>query len=265
MKVCSPGEMSRYELNTSMYKDLYADKTAYEIIGFIEKEADKKVETFEKAANLDVRDKKLLVKQLARELGMQVTDIKKNDYGEESDESFFNPNIWKDEQFPVNKVNNIDYLIRHVREQFFCADPITYKKVLRQIRISKNDKNDRSYAIGMYTNSSNVHICQMCKKTIDFMDVLQIANFGIEMPQLNLCLCRECASKYKAIRDANKEEFKKMIRLAIMSLESEKESDDYSIKFNEEMILHFTQTHLAEIQEIFRLIDEYGLPHDDEI
>lgn len=265
MKVCSPGEMSRYELNTSMYKDLHADKTAYEIIGFIENEADKKVETFEKAANLDVRDKKLLVKQLARELGMQVTDIKKNDYGEESDESFFNPNIWKDEQFPVNKVNNIDYLIRHVREQFFCADPITYKKVLRQIRISKNDKNDRSYAIGMYTNSSNVHICQMCKKTIDFMDVLQIANFGIEMPQLNLCLCRECASKYKAIRDANKEEYKKMIRLAIMSLESEKESDDYSIKFNEEMILHFTQTHLAEIQEIFRLIDEYGLPHDDEI
>ena len=56
-----------------------------------------------------------------------------------------------------------------------------------------------------------------------------------------------------------------MIRLAIMSLESEKESDDYSIKFNEEMILHFTQTHLAEIQEIFRLIDEYGLPHDDKI
>ena len=154
----------------------------------------------------------------------------------------------------------MDYLIRHVQEQFFCADPVTYKKVLRQIRVSKNSKTDRSYAMGMYTNSSNTRICQICQKPIAFIEVAQIANFGIEMPQLNLCLCRDCSARYSAMRDGNKEEFRKQIRGAILSLDVDEEADDYSIELNADMTLHFTQTHLAEIQEIFRLLAEYGTP-----
>ncbi|MDE7414988.1 MAG: hypothetical protein K2N44_01505 [Lachnospiraceae bacterium] len=104
------------------------------------------------------------------------------------------PDVWQDEEFPVNRISNIDYLIRHVQEQF-CADPIIYHKVLKQIQVSKNAKTDRAYAIGMYTNSSNTKICQICKRPVVFIEVDQIANFGIEMPQLNLCLCRECSAK----------------------------------------------------------------------
>lgn len=257
-----PKDISRYELSTALYKDITADKKAFEIIGFIEKEADETEETFQKAANLNRQDKKLLITQLARELGLQVSEVNNDDDWDDDDGEVFDPNVWRDEEFPVNRVNNIDYLIRHVQEQFYCADPITYKQVLRQIRVSKNVKADRSYAIGMYTNSSNTKICQMCREPVAFIEVDQISNFGIEMPQMNLCLCRECSAKYRAMRDGNKEEFKKQIRAAILSIDIEEYSDDYSIQFNEDTALYFTQTHIAEIQEILRLLAEYGAPSE---
>lgn len=49
-------------------------------------------------------------------------------------------------------------MIQHVREQFFCADPVKYMPVLRQIRVSKSTRMMRSYVIGMYTNESNAHV-----------------------------------------------------------------------------------------------------------
>lgn len=259
-----PKDISRFELSTALYKDITAEKKAFEIIGFIEKEADETEETFQKAANLNRQDKKILVTQLARELGLQVSEASNDDDWDDDDGEVFDPNAWRDEEFPVNRVNNIDYLIRHVQEQFYCADPITYKQVWRQIRVSKNAKADRSYAIGMYTNSSNTKICQMCRKPVAFIEVDQISNFGIEMPQLNLCLCRECSAKYHAMRDGNKEEFKKQIRAALLSIDIEEYSDDYSIQFNEETTLYFTQTHIAEIQEILRLLAEYGAPAEEQ-
>lgn len=265
MNIGCPKEMSRYDLNTALYAGLSANKKAYEILGFIEKDVDEAEETLQKAANLNRNDKKRLINWLAKDLGLQVSDGTQTDddwNDEDSEGEFFNPNAWQDDEFPVNRVNNIDYLVRHVQEQFYCADPTTYRKVWRQIRVSKNVKADRSYAIGMYTNSSNTKICQICKKPVAFIEVSQIANFGIEMPQLNLCLCRECAARYGAMRDSNKDEFKKQIRGAIMAIEADEYADDYSIEFNADMTLHFTQTHLAEIQEIFRLLAEYGTPSE---
>lgn len=264
LEVHKPKEMSRFDLSTALYGNTIRDKNAFTVLGFIEKEADETEETFQKAANLNRQDKKILVTQLARELGLQVSEASNDDDWDDDDGEVFDPNAWRDEEFPVNRVNNIDYLIRHVQEQFYCADPITYKQVWRQIRVSKNAKADRSYAIGMYTNSSNTKICQMCRKPVAFIEVDQISNFGIEMPQLNLCLCRECSAKYHAMRDGNKEEFKKQIRAALLSIDIEEYSDDYSIQFNEETTLYFTQTHIAEIQEILRLLAEYGAPAEEQ-
>jgi len=256
-------QMSRYDLNPALYSGLTANKKAYETLGFIEKEADEAEETLQKATNLNKKDKKRLLNWLAKDLGLQVSDkSQSDDEWDETEGEVFNPNTWQDEEFPVKRVSNLDYLLRHVQEQFYCADPITYKKVWRQIRTSKNATADRSYAIGMYTNSNNTKICQICKKPVAFIEVAQISNYGIEMPQLNLCLCRECAAKFSAIRDGNKEEFKKNIRKAIMMLDAQEYSDDYSIKLTKEVTLHLTQTHLAEIQEIFRLLDRYGTPSD---
>ena len=257
-----PCDFSKYDLNTALYGPVLPDKDAYETLGFIEKEEDTAEETLQRAQKLSNRDKERLLKWLAKDLGKEITSPGEDDWGEDESSEYFNPSEITDDEFPIRKVNNIDYLNRHVQEQFFCADPVTYKKVLRQIRVSKNEKTDRSYAIGMYTNSSNVTFCQMCKKPSPFTEAVQIANFGIEMPQLNMCLCTSCAAKYRSIYNAGKEEFTKKISDAIMSLNPYEVSDEYSIELSSDSTIHFTQTHIAEIQEILRLLKEYGVPSE---
>lgn len=181
-----------------------------------------------------------------------------NDNSSESE--YFNPSEWEDDEFPERKVNNPEYLIRHVKEQFFCADPKTYQKVWQQICVSKNTKADRAYAIGMYTNSRNMPVCQMCKKTAHYPEVCQIANYGIEMSQLNICLCRECAAKYYTFRDVNKNVFKENMKDKILRIDTYHLVPEYQIELDSNTSISFTQTHIVEIQEIFKLLNEYGTP-----
>ena len=262
MKLHAINEMSKYDLSTALYGNLKEDKEIYQNLGFIESDDDNTADAFEQVGKLDKRDKKILLRQLAKELGMKVSDNTDADEDfEEEDEGVFDPNAWMSEEFPVSKVRNMDSLIEHVKQQFFCADPVTYQKVLRQIRTSKSKRTVHAYVKGMYQNESEVLICQMCKKPADFVDVTEIANFGIELPQLHLCLCRNCASKYKMFRDVNKDRFKDSIRQAIQTLEITSISDDeYEVGINGDTSLFFTQTHVAEIQTIFELLSEFGVP-----
>lgn len=255
-------KLSRYDLNPAIYKDVHADKAAYLELGFVEKDADSIADTFEQVGNLDKRDKMLLLKQLARELGKEVVEPSREEdsWDEPKKNGTFDPMAWQDTEFPNSRIRNLDNLIRHVQEQFYCADPISYKKVWRRIRVSKSSKTDRAYAIGMYTNESNVKICQACKQPIVNIQVDQIANYGIEMPQLNLCMCNNCAAKYKTVRDSNKNIFREQMKNSILSLDISAEENEYIIQINADLSLHFTQTHVAELQEIFRLLNEYGTP-----
>ncbi len=265
LKIHKSNEMSYFDLNTNIYRDITLNKTAFSILGFVEKEADEVNDTFRMASNLNKQNKLILFQRLAKEFRFHVSEenlIGDDPNDDESEDDFFDPNTWRDTSFPLRKIKNLEYLINHVQQQFYFADPITYKTVLRSIRISKNANFDRSYSIGMYTNSSNLIFCQMCKNPNRFIDVVQIANFGIEMPQLNLCLCRECSAKYHAMCNKNKENFVKDFVNELEKYDIHN-SEDCSIKFNKEITLHFTHVHIAEIQEIFRLIKEYGLPNKD--
>lgn len=260
-KMARPNTISKYDLDTSVYGELHPSKEKYEVLGFIETSADSKADAFELVDALDKRDKKLLLKQLARELGLQVGEATEEIH-DEDDEEVFNPENWISSEFPIHKVRNKDSLIQHVREQFFCADPVKYMPVLRQIRVSKSTRMMRSYVIGMYTNESNAHICQICKEPAQFVEVTEIANFGLELPQMHLCLCKNCASKYKSIRDSRKDDYKVKVHNAIASMDVDN-SEEFEIGLNADVSVTFTQTHLAEVQALLMLIDEYGLPDDD--
>lgn len=261
-----PREISKYDLDTSLYGDVIPDKNFYSILGFIETEDDNTAEAFEHVDKLDTRNKKLLLRQLARELGMKVSDGSEKDINDEENEKddTFRADTYVSEAFPVSKVRNIDSLIEHVRQQFFCADPVTYHKVLRQIRTSKSKKADRAYVTGMYLNDSHVKICQMCKKPSSQVYVTELANYGIELPQMNLCLCPNCSGRYKALRDNNKEAFKEAMKVAMLSLNIEENSDEYEIQLDSDTSLYFTETHVAEIQTILGLISEYGIPDENQ-
>lgn len=257
-------DLSKYDLSVDVYGELINDDEAYRIIGFKITEQDTTASTFKQVEALEKRDKMILLKQLARELGKSIGDEVTTDENEE-DGGTFDPNAWMDNEFPVHPVKNFDTLIQHVREQFFCADPIRYREVWRSIRVSKSPKTVRAYAIGMYTNAGQVKLCQMCKKPADFVDAVEIANYGMELPQMHLCLCGNCSSRYKQLRDSDKEGFKQKMKAALLGLDIEEEEDSYEIVLNSDATLYFTQTHIAEIQTLLRLIDEYGLPNDDEV
>lgn len=258
MQLHSPNEMSRHDLNKDLYGSLSANKEAYKTLGFVEKEADIAEETFLKATNLNRHNKEILVKQLASELGLKVIETSSSDYRNYEDEGgFFNPYEWVDGEFPKKEVTDFSRLNKHVLEQFYYAVPVEYDKVVRQIRVSKDVEADRAYAIGMYTNPDGVKICQICKKPIKHIAVRQIANFGIEMSQLNLCLCKDCAEEYSKLGNGNKgEEFKRTIRDKLLNIDVEADLENYSIELNKDMNIYFTQKHAAELKEILRLLDE---------
>lgn len=254
-----PAEVSRYDLDPELYGSLLdEDKEKYKVLGFIEKEDDSKAETFELVGALNTRDKKIMFKQLARELGYDISSIGK--VQETSENETFDVDSWQSEEFPQRRVRNYDSLIEHVRQEFFCADPVKYQKVLRQIRTSKSSKTVRAYSLGMYLNESDTQICQMCRKAAPFVDVTEIANFGIEMPQLNLCLCKNCSSRYKQFRDGSKESFRTEMTKALRRIDIDIPAEEYEITLSSDTSIFFTQTHLAEIKEILSLIEQYGIP-----
>ena len=257
-------EMSKFDLSEEVYGAVNDDDEAYRILGFKITEQDRTVSAFKKVEALGRRDKMILLKQLARELGKSIGDREPQDEPDEGKGSFFDPNAWTDDRFPVQRVKNFDSLTQHVREQFFCADPIRYQEVWRSIRVSKPREIARAYAVEMYTNDSQVKLCQMCKKPADFVDAVEIANFGMELPQMHLCLCGNCSRRYKQLRDSDKNVFKQKIKAALLAPDIEKEEDSYEIILKSSVSLYFTQTHIAEIQTLLRLIDKYGLPNEEE-
>lgn len=213
---------------------------------------------------LDRRDKTIMFRQLAKELGYDISDIGRIQEPDGDDRGTFDPNAWQSEEFPQRRVRNLDSLIEHVRQEFFCADPVRYQKVLRQIRTSKSPKTIRAYTLGMYINESDTQICQMCKKAAPYVDVTEIANYGIEMPQLNLCLCKNCSSRYKQFRDGSKEKFKEEMTKALRNIDIGMPAEEYEISLSSDAAIHFTQTHLAEVKEILSLLDQYGIPGKEE-
>ena len=268
--VHSPKTLSRFELNEEVYGDIYISKEAGAAIGFIEKEEDKQSEAFDYVDALDKRSKTIMFRQLAKELGYDLSGLHQSETSEEKEDTFdssdqFEYGTWQSEGFPKRRIRNIERLIEHVRQEFFCADPVRYQKVLRQIRTSKSPKSIRAYALGMYQNESDTQICQMCRKPALYVDVTEIANYGIEMPQLNLCLCRNCSSRYKQFRDGNKERFKEEMTKALREIDVTIPSEDYEIALSSENSLFFTQTHLAEIKEILSLLEQYGIPGEDNL
>lgn len=262
-ELCSTREISKFELNRDIYGPVSFDKEAYEVLGFATKEQDETADAFSIVESMDDRQQELLMKQLARKYGYVLErneDIVSDD-GENN--TLFSIDDAISTDFPYKKVKNIERLRAHVRAQFFCADPTKYQQVLRQIRISKDPKMVREYVSGMYTNDEGVRICQMCNNPAYTMEATEIANFGIEMDQLNLCLCPNCSATYKMYRDKDKDKFRDTVKEALLDIWIDYDDDyeeEYELEISDEVSVIFNQIHLSEIQEILDLLDEYGVP-----
>ena len=83
------------------------------------------------------------------------------------------------------------------------------------------------------------------------------------MPQLHVCLCRDCAAEYDGLKRSRKT-FKDDIKRKLKDVYIDNDSVECEVEINSDMSLTFTPTHLAEIQTIFDLLDEFGVPDQNE-
>lgn len=198
------------------------------------------------------------MRKLAKEFGVDISAKLAN-----GEEAVFDPEGFDTEEFPKRHIVDRERLNRHVENQFYSADPIRYREVVIRQKVddSTNRSIRRSYVGNMYTNQFDKIICQSCRHSVEkrSMYAVTIANFGIEMEQLNLCLCPNCYQKYESIKKTRSDDFKESVKRAIEHISLDNK-EPYKVEASREMSLYFTQTHLAELQNIFSMLDKYGIP-----
>ena len=164
--------------------------------------------------------------------------------------------------FPDEPIRNYSSLQDYVSKQ--CANPREIIKATVSRQIDKvvipgegeqlvDSGNIRSYTIDRYTvaDNTNACFCQMCLsvKDRDYIEVNNIVkNPKYYWPQLRISLCLECSKKFEFLRssDIYQKRFIDAIKSAeLFSVRS------LRIPIGSESI-QFTQTHLAEIQEILK-------------
>ena len=158
-----------------------------------------------------------------------------------------------DKEFPTKPIVNYDRLKDHVRREFGNAKEVRYEKITLSIRTSRSPIEAQTYARDMYSNGVNC-ICQMCRESTQYPEVIEPVNCGREMKQLHICLCPECARIFKLFRGKCGDEFNQLFRAVVLASDVSEPKSEYAVSINEDLTVHFTQTHLAEIQEIFKLL-----------
>lgn len=243
------GEISRQGLDPAIYTGLPSADEPYAVLGFAVRENLGKEELFAHVETLERSDKEKLFQQLALELDHDVAEMEQLSHTEEE---IFDLHTSHTAEFPQRPVKNMERLIHHVRQDFLCADPVRYERVLRSIRTSKLTNGD-VYVKSMYCSENGHHICQMCKKETTYVEAVEIANLGIELAQIHLCLCPACARHYKPVcaRNTFKEKAVRVLENATLG-----QQEACPVTLAEDCTVHFTETHLAEVQEILRLLRE---------
>lgn len=252
-------DISKNQLDKKIYQEIelsqYGDECR--LLGFSIDETER---TFDGIDNLDKDTKQQLLTKLAKEFGVEISVIKSD-----GDSTIFNPDDFDMNEFPVHYVVNRERLERYVENQFYAADPVRYQEVVVRQRQNGNRQINRSYVKGMYTNQFGKIICQSCRRVMTDSEIyaVEIANFGVEMEQLRLCLCPNCYQKYEAIKKTRSDEYKASIKRAMEHAAISFRKRYYKVSASIDMSLYFTQTHLAEIQNILQLLDKYGVPIRD--
>lgn len=258
-ELCYIEDVSKNQLDKKIYQEIGLSRFGDQcrLLGFAIDETER---TFDGIANLDKDAKQQLLAKLAKELGVDIAVKTGN-----GENTVFNPEEFDMNEFPVRYVANRERLDRYVENQFYAADPIRYKEVVVRQRSTGNTQINRSYVKGMYTNQFGKIICQSCRRIMTDREIyaVEIANFGVEMEQLRLCLCPNCYQKYEAIKKTRSDEYKDSVRRAIEHISIAVREPYYKVDASKDMSLFFTQTHLAELQNILQLLDKYGVPMKD--
>ena len=266
-------KISRYDLDRTLYGDLLDKKEACETLGFMKNERDRLEGAKEIVSSLDSIGLREILSQVDPEVlqmelrrrNIPVFDSRMESEPQADDLStVFNLyTLPRSTEFPQRRVRDKERLVNHIKMDFFLADPIRYETKLRQIRVTSSPKKIRQYVSDMYTNNSGTRICQLCKQEAADFEATELANLGVEMEPLHLCLCPDCATQYRGLRDGKKESFKAELKEALQNARQENSDGVWEVFLPGDQVICFTETHLAEVQAILSLLEEHGVPNVD--
>lgn len=253
----SPREISRKDLNTALYGPVNPKSRIYDWLEF-KKNKEERYEAIDKEYEELSREKRsrFFELELAKRYGLAIADLDEN-FGGKNAGLNGKPLSYGEEllpEFPVSNIRNWDSLKRHAAEILFFAVPTQYEYVRRHVRVSNTSRSAQTYLKSMYKSEESYRFaCQMCHKSQDHIEICQIAdNPSEELDPMNICLCPNCASKYRAIRKSKSDIDSFLLSISSLSDNAITSNDYVSIPLSGEQIW-FTQTHVAEIRELIEL------------
>ncbi len=262
-ELVSQSEITKRDLNTQLYGDIVPNSALYEILGFKKGEADYLEEAIKDYDKLsEERQNQYLEIAFKRRYGISITEFEKQ-FSENINlgDGKNLQTIEESNEFPSSNVKDWDSLHKHVAKVLHYAKPVKYENIVRKIRTSLNDDEIRTYLKNMYkVKGVYKFACQMCHKTCEDLEKGQIGKSPkLELDAMNLCLCPNCATKFRKMQVDN-HNLKSFLEDIENLSESEIENaEPVEVAFGNEVIW-FTQTHIAEIRELIILqktADEY--------
>ena len=157
------------------------------------------------------------------------------------------------EEFPQEKVRNMDALRRHIKQQWENQrNPYIKKTYIQWKPLYAVDKP--TYVLNMYTSANNRNkcFCQMCRKMIQvrYVERNSLERCPVyEWKEMYLNLCLNCSKDYMVLRH-NGVIWRNFIN-SIMAV-NPLDAGLFEIPIGDNNTIAFTATHLAEIQEIFK-------------
>ena len=266
-------DISKRELNKSLYGDYVVNSSVYDYLGFKKNEEDL-MEDAEKEYDKLPNDKKEQYFEIAirRVFGDTFTNTGTSvrDFIESLGSSMINVGdptktapIQEHYEFPISKVKNWDSLRKHVAEVLCFASPTHYEYKIRKTRVSKPQDEIRAYLTNMYkVEGAYKYACQICHNPYANVEMCQIQNKPeIELDAMNLCLCPNCASIFQKIR-FNDDSINKFIDEILSKSDADIASSNPVEISLKDLTVWFTQTHIAEIKELFTMMKDFSMESD---
>lgn len=251
----SPRDISKNDINPFIYGKIKSDSIIFKLLGFKRTEADE-VEDLKK----NIPQEKLeafFESELRLRYGISTADLNEQ-YSTIIHDG--DTDIEEELSFPTFNVRSWDALRKHAAEMLIYADPVRFEKKIRSIRVSNHSKEAKAYLQNMYRHEGNNRFkfsCQLCHDTCSSFEATELfLKPDIELDPVNLCLCPNCAAKYRKLR-SNEEVMKNIRKSFIQKKDSDIEMDDYvAVAIDDNNELWFTQTHFAEIRELLLLTED---------
>lgn len=253
-ELVSPKMISKHDLSTSIYGKIRPDSIIFELLGFKKTSADE-VDELKKTIPQEKLEA-FFESELRQRYGLSTADLERSFGGSDVETSA------KEERlpFPTLHVRSWDALRKHAAEMLIYADPVRYEEKIRSIRVSNHPREAKAYLSNMYRHDGNNRFkfaCQLCHETCSSFEATEIfLQPETELDPVNLCLCPTCATAYRRFRK-NSATMENVRRTFLTMNDSEIENGDYvAIPLDDDDSLWFTQTHFAEIRELFKLAED---------